>query len=112
MNERERRTNFGQQIRLAMDAKGFSQSELARRMRAIGWAGYSQMTVSRILNYERSVPVEEWDDLARVLDISGVEISTDERLELQHLRGLVRSLEESLAHPILHRYRSTPTSHR
>ncbi|MBK4256662.1 helix-turn-helix domain-containing protein, partial [Enterobacter hormaechei] len=61
-------------LRDAREARGWNQSELARRMIERGWAKYSQVSVKRTENAERAVRLDEALDLASVLSVSLVSL--------------------------------------
>ncbi|UXN30696.1 helix-turn-helix transcriptional regulator [Glutamicibacter sp. M10] len=59
---------FGENQRRRRYEKGWSQSELARRMQDYGWTKYSQVAVSRTEDGERMVRLDEGLALASVLE--------------------------------------------
>lgn len=63
-------TNFIENARRLRESRGWSQTELARRMAELGWENYSQMTVSRTEKGERPLRLGEARALARVLEKS------------------------------------------
>lgn len=65
---------FAAHLRDAREARGWNQSELARRMIERGWAKYSQVSVKRTENAERAVRLDEALDLASVLGVSLVSL--------------------------------------
>ncbi|QTF71263.1 helix-turn-helix domain-containing protein [Arthrobacter woluwensis] len=67
---------FGLNLRSQREWKGWSQSELARRMQGIGWPKYSQVAVSRTEEGTRAVRLDEALDLAEVLDVSFTQMIT------------------------------------
>jgi len=58
---------IGERIQECREAKGWSQSELARRMVDAGWATYSQVSVSRTEKGEREPRLAEAITLAEIL---------------------------------------------
>lgn len=60
---------FGQNLKQIREDKGWSQSELARQMKARGWDTYSQVAISRTEDGVRSVRLDEALALAEVLEI-------------------------------------------
>lgn len=56
------------------EERGWSQSELARRMVDAGWPRYTQMTVSRTEKGERPIRLNEAEALAEVFGISLYEL--------------------------------------
>lgn len=82
---------FGANLRQMREARGWSQSELARRMREeAGWKKYSQMGVSRTEDNLRSVRLDEAVALASVLGVSVERLLTGEPV-----RKEILILEES-----------------
>ena len=59
---------FGANLRQLREEKGWSQSELARRMQEAGWPKYSQVAVSRTEEGTRAVRLDEAIDLAALFD--------------------------------------------
>lgn len=57
---------FGYNLRRLRESSGWSQSELARRMKAAGWDKYNQMAVSRTEEGSRAVRLDEAVALAGV----------------------------------------------
>ncbi|MHA7298209.1 helix-turn-helix transcriptional regulator [Pseudarthrobacter sp. MDT3-1] len=51
------------------EERGWSQSELARRMVDAGWPKYTQMTVSRTEKGDRPIRLNEAESLAQVFDV-------------------------------------------
>lgn len=60
---------FGENIRRLREARGWSQSELARRMQAHGWPKYSQVAVSRTEEGSRAVRLDEALAFSEILEI-------------------------------------------
>ncbi|MDQ0117444.1 transcriptional regulator with XRE-family HTH domain [Pseudarthrobacter defluvii] len=56
------------------EERGWSQSELARRMTEAGWPKYTQMTVSRTEKGERPIRLNEAEALAQVFGIEMFEL--------------------------------------
>lgn len=59
--------HFAMNVRRLRESLGWSQGELAKRMRDAGWDAFHQTTVSRIEKGERPVKIGEGRALARVL---------------------------------------------
>ena len=59
---------FSENVREAREALQWSQGELARRMRDLGWSNFHQTTVSRIEKNERPVRLSEAKAIARTLN--------------------------------------------
>lgn len=75
--------SIADRARAVREGIGISQSEVARRMNLLGWANYTQMTVSRTEKGLRTPKLDEAVDLASVL-----------RTSLDHLAGLTSADEE------------------
>ena len=67
---------FGENLRLRRIQRGWSQSEVARRMQSSGWPKYSQVAVNRTEEGTRAVRLDEAVALADLLDVSLVEMTT------------------------------------
>ena len=84
------------------EERGWSQSELARRMVEAGWPKYTQMTVSRTEKGERPIRLNEVEALARLFDVEintlwnprGVRLLSASVLEVDRLHG---DLERAIA---------------
>ncbi len=64
------------------EERGWSQSELARKMVDAGWPKYTQMTVSRTEKGERPIRLDEADALASVFGIDLYNLWTPRRQRL------------------------------
>jgi hypothetical protein len=86
----DRRREWGRVFSAALAASDLTQGEVGRRMVALGFPTYSQVTVSRTKSGERSILVEEYEALAGILDLpavgSGSRLSAD-ATELNDLRA-------------------------
>lgn len=99
----ERRRQWARVFSAALAASDLTQGEVARRMVALGFPTYSQMTVSRTKGGERSILVEEYEALASILDLptigSGGSVSAN-AAELNELRAfkyrIVHAVEGSV----------------
>lgn len=96
---------FIENLKLRREAKGWSQTDFARKMQEAGWSSYSQMTVSRTEKAERQIPVAEARSIAKILDTSMVLMfKPPETLvlieDLADLVGTVRSLQRGIQHYI------------
>lgn len=58
---------FAENMRRRREVNGWSQGELARRMREAGWDAFHQTTISRVENGERPVRLGEARAIAQVL---------------------------------------------
>lgn len=67
--QRELSERFSENLRRLREARGLSQSDLAREMTARGWR-YYQSTVYKIEHGERKVDFFEAGDLAAILQVS------------------------------------------
>ncbi|WP_284976081.1 helix-turn-helix transcriptional regulator [Arthrobacter sp. efr-133-TYG-104] len=92
--EDERR--FAENMKMARENRGWTQTELARRMVEAGWGNYTQMTVSRTEKYERPLRLGEARALAEVLDshIEEMILPTTVKEELDDLRSAIESMTE------------------
>ena len=78
------------------EERGWSQTEVARRMTDLGWPKYTQMTVSRTEKGERPIRLDEANSLADVfgVDMDVLWMPKVERVYLHHLAKAERSEEE------------------
>lgn len=85
-------TVFGISVRQIREKRGWSQSELARRMQQIGWDKYSQVAVSRTEEGTRVVRLDEAFALAEALLCKVSDLLTPDRTaqELRESRDAVR----------------------
>lgn len=70
---------FGTSVRQVREKRGWSQSELARRMQQIGWEKYSQVAVSRTEEGTRTVRLDEAFALADALQCRIADLMTPDR---------------------------------
>lgn len=92
---------FGRHVEQLRERNGWSQTELAKKMKELGFAGFHQTTISRIENGERSARVGEAFGLAELLDVSVNDLVAlpDESSAVNQLSREVthiRSIEDSL----------------
>ncbi|MFK0002558.1 helix-turn-helix domain-containing protein [Paenarthrobacter sp. NPDC090522] len=62
--------HFAENVRRLREERGWSQSELARRMVEAGWSAYNQMAISRTEKNERSVRLGEAIAIAELFDVN------------------------------------------
>lgn len=82
------------------EERGWSQSELARRMVEAGWPKYTQMTVSRTEKGDRPLRLDEAESLAKVFDVELVSLwMPRQEAEFKRIQGVIyrRSGEITLA---------------
>lgn len=84
------------------EERGWSQSELARRMVEAGWPKYTQMTVSRTEKGERPIRLNEMETLAQVFDVELYTLWNPRGVRLlsaamQRTDQLSRDLEKAIA---------------
>lgn len=91
---------FGSNIRRLREAKEWSQSELARRMKLAGWGKYSQMAVSRTEDGARTVRLDEAIVLADLLS-SSIDDLLRSRDEFEETFAIVDSLHQEAMQVIL-----------
>lgn len=63
-------SGIGERIKQKREERGWSQSELARRMQDAGWATHYQMTISRSEDGKRSVGLDEAVSLCGILAVT------------------------------------------
>lgn len=81
------------------EERGWSQSELARRMAEAGWPKYTQMTVSRTEKGERPIRLNEAESLAEVFGVELFELWLPRRARIfqatsENVDRLAAQLEE------------------
>lgn len=84
---------FVANLRRLREERGWSQSELADRMRARGWDSFRQTTISRLEKGEQSVRIGEARGLAELLEVS-LETMLAPSAEAQLVDSLRRDLDE------------------
>ncbi|SER80239.1 Helix-turn-helix domain-containing protein [Pedococcus cremeus] len=85
---------FTANLRRLREAKGWSQNELATRMRGRGWESFRQTTVSRLEKGEQSVRIGEARALADLLGVTVDDMALTESAEAQAIAELRAAIEE------------------
>jgi transcriptional regulator with XRE-family HTH domain len=83
----------GHQVRLLRQARGWSQQEVAKKMRAYGYK-WSQATVTRLESATRPIRVNELADLAMLFDVPVTQFLDLRAWEVNDLDALTRELSE------------------
>jgi transcriptional regulator with XRE-family HTH domain len=94
---------IGRLLRQLRQGRGWSQQEVAERMRAYGYQ-WSQATVTRLESASRPIRVNELTDLARLFEIHVTQfMNPEESVVWDDLDGLEREIEELSAKQVVMR---------
>lgn len=95
MNDMSELKRIGRNVEHHRERLGWTQTELARRMQALGWNTYSASTVGRTEKAQRPLRLDEGAALAQVLgiDLNTLVYSTDEEHQLAQIKSHISELE-------------------
>lgn len=95
MNDMSELKRIGRNVEHHRERLGWTQTELARRMNALGWNTYSASTVGRTEKAQRPLRLDEGAALAQVLgiDLNTLVYSTDEEHQLAQIKSHISELE-------------------
>ncbi|WP_416430066.1 helix-turn-helix transcriptional regulator [Paenarthrobacter nicotinovorans] len=89
---------FARNLQAMRERKGWSQSELARRMVDAGWKNYNQMTISRTEKGDRPIRLNEARALAQIFGVPIDHMTySEERLNVSLAQDRVAAAYRALA---------------
>lgn len=89
--------SFVENMKRAREDRGWTQTELARRMVEAGWGSYTQMTVSRTEKFERPLRLGEARTLAEIFEsrLEEMILPTDFKKEMDEFQAAIDSVHLS-----------------